>query len=189
MRSSFTAMALALAFVTVTALPAKSFTLNEKPVGGDEVGTALPDVDKAMGVLPTLGTKGPVIPGQNVGMEFGDTDPDDKKPASKGIIIGDKPGGDAASKGIGIGEQPGGDAASKGIPYVGPIIAIDTIPGVGPHDQRPAIPGGIAAKGLSPIISAPGMLPAAKGPPTVLPAGKMPPTVLPAGKGMMIKGK
>ena len=55
-----------------------------------------------MGVLPAQSGrpasgsgKGPAIPGQNVGMEqIGD--PDGEKSASKGMIVGNKPGGDAA---------------------------------------------------------------------------------------------
>ncbi len=54
MRSSFTAMALALAFVTVTALPAVAFTLSEKPVGGlaAEAPPADQLLDLQMGVAP-----------------------------------------------------------------------------------------------------------------------------------------
>lgn len=54
MRSSFTAMALALAFVTVTALPAMAFTLSEKPVGGPATEAPPSDqlLDLQMGVAP-----------------------------------------------------------------------------------------------------------------------------------------
>ncbi len=52
MQSKLTAMALALAFATVTALPAMAFTLKEEPIGAMTNPTA--DLDAQMGILPDL---------------------------------------------------------------------------------------------------------------------------------------
>ncbi len=61
MQSKFTAMALALAFVTVTALPAMAFTLSEEPVGGEEVG-AVPPNGALVGAVPPNGALVGAVP-------------------------------------------------------------------------------------------------------------------------------
>ncbi len=93
MQSKLTAMALALAFATVTALPAIAFTLNEKPVGGDEVGATVPDpltspeeqVDREMNVLVL--PSAPQVPGAEQGIGVGELTPPPMPASPDGMVL------------------------------------------------------------------------------------------------------
>lgn len=116
-----------------------------------------PDVDKAMGVMPSPGaSKGIAFPGQNVGMEKSD-EPEDEKSASKGIGVGElKPGGDAAAKGIIItGTKPGGVAASKGIAVPGANKGFNPVPE--PAAVMKGLHGAPSSKALKGLKGAPAM--------------------------------
>ena len=88
MRSSFTAMALALAFVTVTALPAMAFTLLEDPVGGEEVGAVPPN-----GALPAPGAESEIdkaLLGESLGLDTKGASPPTTRPQSSPVGLDTK---------------------------------------------------------------------------------------------------
>ncbi len=94
MRSSFTAMALALAFVTVTALPAMAFTLD--PVDREKLGALPPN-----GALPSPGAESEIdkaLLGESLGLDTKGASPPNTRPQSS-PVAGFGPEGRGGTKG------------------------------------------------------------------------------------------